>query len=74
VGLLVEDEDGVATEDRGEDLIALTGMEDLRITGEDLLDRRRIGQDHPGAFVGDAQREHVAVAVLAAVEQAPGLA
>ena len=37
----------------------------LRVAGEDLLDRLRVGEHHPGAFVGDAEREHVAVAGLA---------
>jgi len=73
MGLLVEDEDRVAAEDRGEELVALAGVEDAGIAGEDLLDRLRVGQHHPGSFVGDLQGEHVAVALVAGVEHPPRL-
>ena len=74
VRLLVEDEDRVAAEDRGEDLVSLAGVEDARVAGEDLLDRLGVGEHHPGALVGDLQREHVAVAVLAGEQHPPRLA
>ena len=62
VRLLVEDQDRVLAEDRAQDLVALAGVEDARIAGEDLLDERRVGHHHPGPFVGDPDREHVAEA------------
>ena len=73
VGLLVEDEDRVLAEDRREDLVALAGVEDARVAGEDLLDRLGVGEHHPGPLVGDLQREHVAVAGLAGEQHPPRL-
>ena len=58
VRLLVEHQDRVVAEDRAQDLVALAGVEDLRVAGEDLLDQLRVGDHHPGALVGDPQREH----------------
>ena len=47
VRLLVEDEDRVLAEDRAQDLVALAGVEDVRVAGEDLLDVLRVGDASP---------------------------
>ena len=47
VGLLVEDEDRVLAEDRAQDLVALAGVEDPRVAGEDLLDVLGVGDASP---------------------------
>ena len=58
VRLLVEDEDAVVAEDRAQDLVALAGVEDLRVAGEDLFHQLRVGEHDPVALVGDLDREH----------------
>ena len=72
VPLLVEHQQRAGAEQRLEQLVALAGVEDARVAGEDLLDRVGAGEDRPGV-AEDLQREDVAVAVLGGVEQAPRL-
>ncbi len=68
MGLLVEDEDRVLAEDRAQDLVALAGVEDLRVAGEDLLDQGRVGDHHPVPLTGDPDREHLAEAGTALLQ------
>jgi hypothetical protein len=65
VGVLVEQQQRVTAEHRQQHHVRLAGMEQPRVPREDLLDRVRIGHEHPRALVGDLQREHVAVAARA---------
>jgi len=62
VRLLVEHQNGVVAEEGTQDVVALAGVEDPRVAGEDLFHGLGVGDHHPGAFVGDLDREHVAEA------------
>ena len=68
MALVVEQQHRVGAEYRQQDAVCLTRVQQPRVAGEHLLDRRRIGGDHPGAFVGDLQREEIAETRLAGLE------
>ena len=52
--------------------VRLAGVQQPRVAGEDLLDRVRVGDEHPGALVGDLERERVAVAAPAVLHVGRG--
>ena len=57
-------------EDRREHDVALAGVEQVRVAGEDLLDRLGIDGDHQHAVRRGQEREVVAAALVALVEEA----
>ena len=65
----VEHQDRVPADGRDEDRVGLARVEHVRIGTEDLADDLRVGHHHEPAIAGDVQREDVAVAVPALVEQ-----
>ena len=68
----VEDQKRVPTEGRLEEAVRLTGAQLLRVTGENLADRRRVGEDHDRREPSHAEGEGFAVAALALLEQPDG--
>ena len=69
VGALVEQDHGVHAYDRLEDARALAGMQHVGRGGEDLLDVRRVGQVDRRRGLEEAEREALAVARAAALEE-----
>ena len=72
VRLLVQEEHGVAAEEREQHHVGLAGVQKARVAGEHLLHRVGVGQEHPGALVHDPQGEHVPVAPPAALHHGRG--
>ena len=66
----VEQQGRGRAEDRGEDLVALPGVEQVRIAGEDLLDGLGIAGHDDVAVGRRAEGEPIAAAALAGVEEA----
>ena len=59
---------------RGEERVGLARVEHVRVAAEDLADGLRVGQHHEPAVAGDVEREGVAVAAVALVEQSERVA
>ena len=64
VGGVVEEQHRLVPEQRQQDPVGLAGVQQPRIAGEHLLDRVGVGEEDPGALVGDLHGEHVAVAAV----------
>jgi hypothetical protein len=65
----VEQEHRARADDRGERRIGLSGPQQLGIAGEDLLDRGRVGHEHERPDTGQPDREPVAIAAAARLEE-----
>jgi hypothetical protein len=70
----VEHQDRAAPDGRGEQLVGLARVEHVRVAAEHLADRLRVGQHHEGAGAGGVDRERVAEAAMALVEQSERVA
>ena len=70
----VEHQDRVPPDGRGEQRVGLARVEHVRVAAEDLADGLRVGQHHEPAVAGDVEREGVAVAAVALVEQSERVA
>ena len=70
----VEHQDRVPPDGRGEERVGLARVEHVRVAAEDLADGLRVGQHHEPAVAGDVEREGVAVAAVALVEQSERVA
>jgi hypothetical protein len=66
---LVEQQYRVVAEDRLQHHVGLAGMEHARVAREHLPHVVGVGDHHPAALLGDAQRERVSVALAAALEE-----
>jgi hypothetical protein len=53
-------------------VVSLAGVKDARVAGEHLLHHLRVRKEDPDTLVRDAQREHVAVAPMAALHERRG--
>jgi hypothetical protein len=69
VRVLVEQDHRVAPDDGFEDVGALPGMQDIRRCLEDGLDLLRVGEDHERGLAEQADREALAVARPAALQE-----
>src|SRR6202011_5519878 len=74
VGGPVEHQDRVPADGGGEEGVGLARVEHVWVTAEDLADDLRVGEHHEPAVAGDVEREGVAVAAVALVEEAEGVA
>ena len=71
---LVEHQDRVPPDGGGEQRVGLARVEHVRVAAEDLADGLRVGEHHEPAVAGDVEREGVAEAAVALVEQAERVA
>ena len=69
----VEQEHRALAEDRRQHHVALAGVEQVRVAGEDLLDRLGIGGHHEHAVLVGQQREVVAAALVAGSRKRVGV-
>ena len=58
----------------GEEGVGLARVEHVRVAPEDVADDLRVGEHDEPAVAGDVERESVAVAAVALVEEAEGVA
>ena len=65
----VEQQHRARADDRRQRCVGLAGAQQLRIGGEDLLERDRVGDEDEGADLGEPDREPVAVATPARVQE-----
>ena len=68
---VVEQQHGVLAERRAQDHVRFAGVEDGGIAREHLLDHVRVGEHHDRPDLAEADREHVAVLAVAAIEERP---
>src|SRR5262249_46312136 len=66
---LVEHKDRMSADGRSKERIGLARMEHLWVAAEDLADSLRVGEHHEPAVAGNVQREGVAVAAMAFVQE-----
>ncbi|GJO02434.1 hypothetical protein NJB1808e29_25690 [Mycobacterium marinum] len=73
VHIVVDYQQRTLSEQSGQHRVGFAGMKDARVSGEHLLDHRRIGHIDHGAQPRHTQRENAAVATFAGGEESRGV-